>query len=61
MNVNKKEEVLFSIMDITPEQAKDLLSISIKSATLAVLTLEECETSSNLRQALLQAGVTKGE
>ena len=71
MNVNKKTDVLYSIMDITPTQAEDLLTLSIKASLQTTidgmkgfyLPVEpaELETLNNLRQALLSAGIKKGE
>ena len=57
MNVNKKTDVLYSILDITPTQAEDLLSICVCHE--AEFSESEEETLSNLRQALLSAGIEK--
>lgn len=71
MNVNKKEEVLYSICDVTPAQAQDLLTLSVKAnqkctidgmkGSYIPIEPNELETLNNLRQALLEAGIKKKE
>ena len=68
MNVTNKTIRTFDILGITERQAKDLLSISAKVETppgmkgdYLPLEKNEVETLNILRQALLDAGITKGE
>jgi len=56
MNVTNKTTRTFDILDITEQQARDLLSLSIKIFPTEV-TASEKETLNNLRQALLSAGL----
>jgi len=57
MNVTNKTTRLFSILDITEDQAQDLLSISLALFPTEISASEK-ETLNSLRQALLTAGVT---
>lgn len=69
MNVNKKVDVLYTIQNITQEQAENLLTLSVKASQQATIDgmkgfyipaeLAELETLNNLRQALLDAGIKK--
>ncbi len=59
MNVTNKTTKLFSILDITEQQAQDLLFIATNQETLNTLSGSEEETLNNLRQAFLAAGLTK--
>lgn len=66
MNVTNKTRKTFSILDITEEQAQDLLSVACKIQTrpddqgeYIQLTGSEMETLNNFRKALLSAGLTK--
>jgi len=58
MNVTNKTTRMFTIFDVTEAQAQDLLSICLALFPTEV-TASEKETLNNLRQALLNAGVTK--
>lgn len=60
MNVTNKTTRTFDILDITEQQARDLLSIAANDGSTKI-TESEKETLNNLRQALLTAGLTKGE
>lgn len=57
MNVTNKTTRLFSILDITEQQAQDLLNIS--TCHEDQYSESENETLNNLRQAFLAAGLTK--
>ena len=58
MNVNNTVVRTFSITDITEDQARDLLRVSANEHEHYEDDLQE--TLNNLRQALLNAGVSKG-
>lgn len=60
MNVTNKTTRTFDILDITEDQAQDLLNIA--ACHEDQYTENENETLNNLRKALLAAGLTrKGE
>jgi hypothetical protein len=65
MNVNKKNEVTYSITDITEGQAQGLLTLACNDGGLSSIDIKDggefclAETLDNLRQALLTAGVEK--
>jgi len=63
MNVTNKTEKTFSILDITENQANDLLTVACKLADGDgyETTRDQKETFNDMRQALLQAGITKGD
>ena len=69
MNVTNKIIKTFDILDISEDQAYDLLSIACKKETPSgmqgdylPLTQDEAKTLDDLRKALLAAGLTrKGE
>ena len=63
MNVTTKTTKTFAVTDLTEQQAQDLMNVAciISDGDRKALALfeGEQETMNNLRQALLQAGVTK--
>lgn len=69
MNVTNKTTKTFDILDISEDQAYDLLNIACKKETPSgmqgdylPLTQDEAETLNNLRKAFLAAGLKrKGE
>ena len=62
MNVTNKTTKLFSILDITEDQAQDLFEIAIMGEDDDAISKSAQETLNNLRQAFLAAGLKrKGE
>ena len=58
MNVSNKTTRLFTVSDITEDQAQDLFAIcQAVEQNENDFRLEEMETAKNLRQALLNANV----
>jgi len=62
MNITNKTTKLFSILDITEDQAQDLFEVAIMGEDDGDISKSEKETLNNLRQAFLAAGLKrKGE
>jgi hypothetical protein len=62
LNVTVKTTKTFDLTDLTEDQARDLLGISLAADNNWEPDSDGRETLNNLRQALLNAGVTlKGE
>lgn len=57
MNVTTKSWTVYSLGEVTQAQAQDLLQTAIKIDAGKPLDADEKETLSNLRQAILAAGI----
>ena len=65
MNVTTETTKRFTVSDLTEDQAQDLLVLAVNlpvdQVQQGVITSAQRETLSNLRQALLSAGVEMGK
>ena len=64
MNVTNKTTRTFDILDLTEQQAQDLLNFCVTAPEhlpMDILDDTTQETLNKLRQALLEAGITRGE
>lgn len=59
MNITNKTTKLFSILDITEDQAHDLFEVAIMGEDDDAISRSEKETLNNLRQAFLAAGLSR--
>lgn len=61
MNVTNKTEKTFSILDISENQARDLLNVAIMAEDDDAISKSAQKTLNKLKQELLNAGITRGE
>lgn len=59
MNVTNKTTRTFDILDLTEQDARNLLEVTIMGEADDAISKSAQETLNKLRQALLKAGITK--